>query len=68
MEQLTDNTIADNMLSKVDSEGQHYQLLTELTDHKRDDSAITKLNGFIKSSNEKLHWKKTTLGWKLLVE
>ena len=28
MEQLSDNIIAGNMLSRVDSEGRHYQVLT----------------------------------------
>ena len=55
MDQLTDNMIAENMLSQVDSEGHHYQMFTELTDHKKDDSAITNVDGFIKSSNWNLH-------------
>ena len=43
-EQLAANIIAENMLSQVDSEGHHYQVLTELTDHKKDDSAISKVD------------------------
>ena len=34
-EQLEDNIIAENMMSQIDSEGHHYQVLTEVTDHKR---------------------------------
>ena len=56
------------MLSQVDSEGHHYQVLTEVTDHKKYDSAISKVGGFIKSSSGKVHWKRKTYGWKLLVE
>ena len=56
------------MMSQVDSEGRHCQVLTEVTDHKRDDSAISKVGGFIKSSSRNLHQKRTTCGWKLLVE
>ena len=66
-DQLKSNIIAENMLSQVDSEGHHYQVLTEVTDHKRYDSSITKANGFIKSSDGNLLRKKTTGGWKLLV-
>ena len=68
MEQLADNIIAENMLSQVDSEGHHYQVLTEVTDHKRDDSDIAKADGFINSSCGNLHRKRTTIVWKLLVE
>ena len=47
VEQLASNIIAENMLSQVDSEGHHYQLLTELTYHKKYDSDISKVDGFI---------------------
>ena len=53
------------MLSQVDSEGHQYQLFTEATYLNRDDIAIIKVNGFIKSINENLHRKNTTHGWKL---
>ena len=43
-------------------------MLTEVTYYKRCYKYITKLNGFIKSSNGNLHLKRTTRGWKLLVE
>ena len=56
------------MMSQVDSEVHHYQVLTEVTDHKKDDSAISKVEGFIKSSIGNLHRKMTFRGWKLLVE
>ena len=46
-DQLTDKIIADNTVSQVESEGCHYQVLTEKIYHKRDDSVITNINGFI---------------------
>ena len=67
-EQLTDNIIYENILSQVDSKGHQYQVLTEVTDQNRDDSAISKVDCFIKSISGNLHCKRTTLGWKLLVE
>ena len=50
-QQLTANIIAENMLSQVDSESHHFQLLTEVTDHKKDDSSISKVDGSIRSSS-----------------
>ena len=55
-------------MPQVDSEGHHYQVLTKVTDHKKDESDIAKLVGFIKSSSGNLHRKRKTRGWKLLVE
>ena len=61
-EQLTDNVIAENMLSQVDSETHYYQVLTEVTGHKKYDSAIDKVDGFIKFISGNLHQKRTTCG------
>ena len=47
-EQLADNIIAEYMMSQVDSEGHHYKVLTEVNDHKKDGSDISKVDGFIK--------------------
>ena len=67
-EQLAANIISENMMSQVDSESHHYQVLTEVTYHKKDESAIAKVYVFIKSNSGKLHWKRMTRGRKLLVE
>ena len=67
-EKLEANITAGNMLSQVDSEGHQYQVLTEVTYHKKDDSAISKVDDFIKSSSGNLHRKRMTFGWKTLVE
>ena len=56
------------MLSQAESEGRHYQLLTEVTDHTRDASDIDYVGGFIKSSSGNIHQKRTPRRWKLLVE
>ena len=47
-DQLADNIIAENMMSQVDSEGYNYQVLTEVNDRKKDDSAMSRVDGFIK--------------------
>ena len=57
-EQLTVNIIAENMLPQVESKGHHYQIITEIIDHKRDGRKINKMNGSTKSSNGNLHQKR----------
>ena len=54
-------------MSQVHSESHHYHVLNEVTDHKKDDSAISKVGGFIESYSGNLQQKRTTRGWKLLV-
>jgi hypothetical protein len=61
------NVIADNMYAQIDNEGNMFQLLDEIMDHKKDDMAIDIANGTVtlKSGNVKL--KITTQGWQLLM-
>ena len=65
---ITTNLIAESMFSNVDSEGRNFQLLSEIVDHKVDNFAITKANGYYKSKNGNMSPKLTTQGWSLLVE
>ena len=55
-------------MSQIDSKGRHYQVLTEVTDHNKYDSDISKVNGFIKYISGNLKRKRTTSVWKVLVE
>ena len=61
-EELTDNVIDENMLSQVYSEGHHYQVPKEISDHSGDESALNKSYGFIRSHGGNLQPKKTTRG------
>ena len=61
------NIIAECMYAQVDSEGNLYQLLIEITDHRSDDLAIQIADGFVTSRNENRILKSTTRGWSLLV-
>ncbi len=45
------NVIAKCMYAQIDSKGNHYQLLSEITDHRSDNSAIQIADGFITSRN-----------------
>ena len=67
-EKIMANIIAENMMSQVDSEGHHYQLLSEIQDHKSDGRAVKRSQGFLIGHNGNKHAKKTTAGWSLLVE
>lgn len=61
------NTIAENLWSQCDSEGREVQRFKEIIDHKSDGNAVTIDNGYdIVNGTRKP--KKTTAGWKLLVE
>ncbi|KAG7370183.1 reverse transcriptase RNA-dependent DNA polymerase [Nitzschia inconspicua] len=61
------NVIAENMLSMCDPEGNQYILLKHITDHRKDDTAISKENGFVWVRGRKCP-RKTTKGWQLCVE
>ena len=47
-DQLASNIISENMVSQVDYECHYYQVLTEANYHNKSDSAISKVDGFIK--------------------
>jgi hypothetical protein len=61
------NVIAKNMYAQVNNEGNMFQLLDEIMDHKKDDTAIDIANGTVTTSSGKMKPKITTQGWQLLV-
>ena len=65
MEKLTTNVIAENVLSQVDLEGNHYQLLKDIIDHYVDGSTLNRSDGCIRSCCRNLYAKKTTKGCRL---
>lgn len=62
------NTIAENMLAQVDSEGFTLCLLDSIIDYKRNDSAIHRDDMYASTKSGKRRMRKTTIGWKLLVK
>ena len=64
---VTANTIAENLYSQVDNQGNTFLILSEIIDHKSDATALTKVNGFSMSSNGRKYPKRSTREWKLLV-
>jgi hypothetical protein len=68
VDRLAANVIAENLFSQVDEHGRQFQILSEIIEHKKDNSAIPIDQGYITSHSGNRHPKKTTRGWKLLVE
>ena len=62
------NTIAENLWSQCDSEGRQFQLLKEITDHRKNGRALSKDDGYTFAQNGDKIPKKTTVGWDVLVE
>ena len=67
VEKYNANIIAEHIYSQVDEDGFGRTLLDEIIDHKRDDSAIDRDDGYVRGPNGSRVPKKTTKGWKLLV-
>ena len=62
------NIIAENMLTQVDSDGFSLALMEGIIDYKHDDSiAIPKADKYITTGRGQRRLRKTTGGWKLLV-
>jgi hypothetical protein len=55
------------MYAQVDDEGNMFQLLDEIMDHKKDDTAIDIANSTVTTSSGNVKPKITTQGWQLLV-
>jgi hypothetical protein len=56
------------MFAQVDNEGHQYLLLSEITDHKKDNMAVPISSGITCSANSWEVPKITTRGWKLLIQ
>jgi hypothetical protein len=68
VDEYTANVIAENLYSQVDDEGHSHLLMNEITDHRKDGTALDQQNGFTVSRNGNQVPKRTTRGWQLLVE
>ena len=62
---LSTNAIAEVMYSQVDDKGHHHLLIKEISDHRKDGSAVATDDGYYPGTQQK-RW--TTKGWFLLVE
>jgi hypothetical protein len=62
------NLIAENLFSQVDEEGRSFQIMREITDHRKTDQAVSIEDGFTTNKHGVQRPKITTLGWELEVE
>jgi len=62
------NVIAKNLFAQVDLEGQDYLLMREISDHRKDASAVNKEDGWVTTKSRWRCCRMTTKGWKLLVK
>jgi hypothetical protein len=65
-EQYQANIIAENMFAQVDSEGRQYQILDEIIDHHKDNTAVPISEGMIQGPNGEMKPKITTQGHEFL--
>jgi hypothetical protein len=63
------NTIAENMLSQIDSDGYSTALMQGIIDYKKDEAtAIPKTDKWVVTSRGQRRLRMSTVGWKLLVQ
>ena len=61
------NVIAENMYSQVDDEGYSKRLFNFIIDYSKTDEAVTTDNCYVTTKSGNRRYRKTTVGWKLLV-
>ncbi|KAL7524097.1 hypothetical protein ACHAWF_000813, partial [Thalassiosira exigua] len=65
---LMANKVAENLYAQVDDEGREILRFADIVDHRKDSTALTRENGFIKVQGGGSKCIKTTKGWEMLVE
>ena len=60
------NVIAENIFSQCDNEGRRHAVMQEITDHRKDNSAVDITNGYTVTKRGRRIPKTTTRGWQLL--
>ena len=61
------NLIAESMVSECDPEGRQYRLFREISDHRKDDTALNVADGSYVTRAGNSISKKTTRGWHILI-
>jgi len=62
------NMIAESMVAECDPEGRRYQIFSEISDHRKDDTASSVAEGSYMTRAGNPISKKTTRGWHILIE
>jgi len=63
--ELTANLIAQAMYTQCDADGNQYMLLSQLVDHRKDNTAITVADQIVRRDNGRTYKRRTTTGWQL---
>jgi hypothetical protein len=61
------NVITENIWAQCDIDGNQFQLLDVIIDHRKDGHAVQSANGFV-TVNGRKHMRKTTQGWHLSIQ
>lgn len=61
--EVSANTIIENIYNEIDSQGHNIQSLRDIIDHKKDASAVRHEDGFVVSDSGNIHHVITTKGW-----
>jgi len=67
-EEVEANLIAECMVSECDPEGRQYRMLREISDHRKDNTALNVTDGSYRTRAGNLVPKSSAKGWKLLIE
>ena len=68
VQEYSANVIAENMLTRVDSEGFSTTLMEGIVDcHKAESVAVTKVDKYVYTKSGQWHLRKMTAGWDMLV-
>ena len=68
VDEVEANVIAESMVSECDPEGRHYKLFKEISDHRKDGTALNVAQGSFTMSAGNPVSKRTTRGWHILIE
>ncbi len=68
MKEYAANIIAENMLSRVDSEGFTMTMMDSIVYWKKDELSVDKSDKYVVTRRGKRKLRQTTQGWKLLVK
>ena len=62
------NKIAENIYAQVDDEGREILAFSDIIGHRRDDTAVSKEDGFTELGNGHRKCEPTTKGWQILIQ
>jgi len=66
-EALAANILAENLLAQVDEHGHRHRMMEEIMDHRKNDKAIPKEDGYVTLPSGTTRQRRTTAGWELYV-